>query len=240
MNDNIALLELVHNGDKRAKDILVEENMGLVHSIVKRYINRGYEREDLVQIGAMGLVKAIDKFDLSFNVKFSTYAVPMIAGEIKRFIRDDGAIKISRRLKENALKGWRANEKLQKEYGREATVEEISKECQISVEDLIEAFEAATPPASMYESVCSDGDREINLLDTIKGEEIEDVIINKVMINNILSSMTARERQIIVLRYFKNKTQSEVANIIGVSQVQVSRIEKKAIDNMRKIYVNNA
>ena len=239
MKNNAALLELVHNGDKAAKDVLVEENMGLVHSIVKRYIGRGYEREDLVQIGAMGLIKAINKFDLSFNVCFSTYAVPMIAGEIKRFIRDDGAIKISRSLKENAMKGWRANEKLQKVLGREPTITEISNECGIACEDLLEAFEATTPPASMYENIYSNGDKEINLLDTIKGDEIEEDIINKVMINNILSKMQPRERQVIVLRYFKNKTQSEIAQIIGVSQVQVSRIEKKVLEQMRKIHNND-
>lgn len=239
MKNNAALLEMVHNGDKAAKDVLVEENMGLVYSIVKRYAGRGYEREDLIQIGAMGLIKAIDKFDSSFNVCFSTYAVPMIAGEIKRFIRDDGAIKISRSLKENAMKGWRANEKLQKILGREPTITEISNECGIACEDLLEAFEAATPPASMYENVYSNGDKEINLLDTIKGDEIEESIINKVMINNILNTMKPRERQVIVLRYFKNKTQAEIAQIIGVSQVQVSRIEKKVIEQMRKIHNND-
>lgn len=236
MKDNAALLEMVHNGDKAAKDVLVEENMGLVHSIVKRYIGRGYEREDLVQIGAIGLLKAIDKFDKSFGVQFSTYAVPMIAGEIKRFMRDDGVIKISRSLKENAMKGWRANEKLQKTLNREPTISEISQECGISVRDLIEAFEAAAPPSSMYESVYSNGEKEINIIDTVKGEEIEEKIINKVMINNILNSLKPRERQIIVLRYFKNKTQSEIAKIIGVSQVQISRIEKKVLSEMRKTH----
>ena len=236
MKDNAALLEMVHSGDKAAKELLVEENMGLVYSIVKRYVGRGYEREDLVQIGAIGLLKAIDKFDNSFGVQFSTYAVPMIAGEIKRFLRDDGVIKISRSLKENAMKGWRANEKLQKTLNREPTISEISQECGIAIRDLIEAFEAAAQPSSIYESVYSNVEKEINIIDTVKGEEIEEKIINKVMINNILNSLKPRERQIIVLRYFKNKTQSEIAKLIGVSQVQISRIEKKVLSEMRKTH----
>lgn len=235
--NNAALLEMVHNGDKAAKDTLVEKNMGLVYSIAKRYAIRGYEYEDIIQIGVIGLIKAIDKFDSGFNVQFSTYAVPMIAGEIKRFIRDDGIVKISRSIKETAMKGWRANEKLQKMLGREPTISEVSAECGVAVEELVAAFEATRQPASVYESVYSEGEREIRLMDTIKGEDIEDGIINKVMVAEILNSMPSRERQIIVLRYFKNKTQAEVAKLIGVSQVQISRIEKNIITQMQKIHI---
>lgn len=234
MKDNAVLLEKVRMGDKTAKETLVEDNMGLVYSIVKRYLNRGYEREDLIQIGSIGLLKAIDKFDPSFGVQFSTYAVPMIVGEIKRFMRDDGTVKVSRALKENAMKGKIANEKLQKELNRVPTISEISQECGIDKEDLMEAFEAVTPPMSMYESVYSGGEKEINLLDTIKGEEPEEEIVNRVMVSNILSSLKPRERQILVLRYFKNKTQAQIAQIIGVSQVQISRIEKKVLAEIRK------
>ena len=234
MRDNAALLERVRSGDKAAKELLVEENMGLVHSVVKRYAGRGYEREDLAQIGAMGLLKAIDKFDESFGVQFSTYAVPMIMGEIKRFMRDDGAIKISRSLKETALKGWRTREYLQKLFNREPTISEISKESGIEVQQLAEAFEAAAPPNSIYEQICSGGSKEVNLIDTIKGEDNEEEIINKVFISNILSSLKPRERQILVLRYFKGKTQSEIADVIGVSQVQISRIEKKVLKEIRE------
>ncbi len=233
MKDNAALLERVREGDKQAENIMVEENMGLVYSIVRRFTNRGYDVEDLTQIGAIGLIKAVKKFNPEFNVQFSTYAVPMITGEIKRFLRDDGAIKISRSLKENAIKGWRCEELLRRRLNRQPTVKEISEECGIEAESLVEAFEAATPPESIYESIYDNGEKEIHLLDTIVGDEIEDGIINKVMIDDILKRMTEREKEIITLRYFCGKTQTEIAEVVGVSQVQVSRIEKKAIERIR-------
>ena len=233
MRDNTALIERVREGDKQAENRMVEENMGLVYSIARRFLNRGYDAEDLTQIGAIGLIKAVKKFNPEFNVQFSTYAVPMITGEIKRFLRDDGAVKISRTLKENAMKGWRCEELLRRKLNRQPTINEISKESGIDAESLIEAFEAATPPESIYESVYDNGDKEIRLLATITGEEIEDGVINKVMIDDILSRLTEREKEIILLRYFRGKTQSEIAKIIGVSQVQISRIEKKAIERIR-------
>ena len=234
MRDNAALIERVRDGDKQAENIMVEENMGLVYSIVRRFTGRGYETEDLTQIGAIGLIKAVKKFNPEFNVQFSTYAVPMITGEIKRFLRDDGAVKISRNLKENAMKGWRSEEILRRKLNREPTIKEISEECGIDAESLIEAFEAAAPPESIYESVYDNGEKEIHLLDVIAGGEIEDSVINKVMIDDILSRLSPREREIILLRYFRGKTQSEIAKIIGVSQVQISRIEKKAIERIRE------
>jgi len=230
MRDNTALIERVREGDKQAENRMVEENMGLVYSIARRFLNRGYDAEDLTQIGAIGLIKAVKKFNPEFNVQFSTYAVPMITGEIKRFLRDDGAVKISRTLKENAMKGWRCEELLRRKLNRQPTINEISKESGIDAESLIEAL---TPPESIYESVYDNGDKEIRLLDTITGEEIEDGVINKVMIDDILSRLTEREKEIILLRYFRGKTQSEIAKIIGVSQVQISRIEKKAIERIR-------
>lgn len=237
MNKNNALLERVHNGDKEAKDILIEENMGLVYSVANRYCGRGCEKEDLIQIGSIGLLKAVDKFDFSFGVQFSTYAVPMIMGEIKRFLRDDGALKVSRSLKEAALKGYRSREVLQKKLNREPTIIEISKDCDIEQEILTQAFEAVTPPHSIYESVRSDN-REIALLDTIKGDDEEEKITDRVMISNILNSLKPRERQVLLLRYFKNKTQAEVAKVVGVSQVQISRIEKRVIEEIRKKWEN--
>ena len=234
MRDNTALIERVRDGDKQAENKMVEENMGLVYSIVRRFSGRGYETEDLTQIGAIGLIKAVKKFNPEFNVQFSTYAVPMITGEIKRFLRDDGAVKISRSLKENAMKGWRSEEILRRKLNREPTIKEISEECGIDAESLIEAFEAAAPPESIYESVYDNGEKEIHLLDVIAGGEIEDSVINKVMIDDILSRLSPRERAIILLRYFRGKTQSEIAKIIGVSQVQISRIEKKAIERIRE------
>lgn len=234
MNGNTALIKRVQNGDAEAQDKLVENNMGLVYSIVKRYSGRGYETEDLVQIGAIGLIKAIKKFDTKFNVCFSTYAVPVIAGEIKRFLRDDGAVKISRTLKETAIKGRRAEEELRRVLNRDPTIGEIAEKCGVDADTLTEAFDAAAPPASIYESIYENGENEIRLLDTMAGDESEEKIINKVMAENILTSLKPRERQVIVLRYYKGKTQSEIAKIIGVSQVQVSRIEKRILENLRK------
>ncbi len=233
MIDNLELIGKMRTGDRNAENALIEQNMGLVYSIVKRFNVRGYETEDLVQIGAIGLIKAAKKFDTSFDVKFSTYAVPMIMGEIKRFLRDDGAIKISRTLKEVAMKGWRVEEILRKRLSREPTINEVSRECGISTQSLLEAYDAAMPPGSIYESVCTGGGKDIKLLDTISGENAEDEIINRVMVNGIMKMLTERERKIIILRYFRDKTQSEIAKSIGVSQVQVSRIEKKAIQKIR-------
>lgn len=234
MNGNTALIKRVQNGDAEAQDKLVENNMGLVYSIVKRYSGRGYDTEDLVQIGAIGLIKAIKKFDTKFNVCFSTYAVPVIAGEIKRFLRDDGAVKISRTLKETAIKGRRTEEELRRVLNRDPTIGEIAEKCGVDADTLTEAFDAAAPPASIYDSIYENGENEIRLLDTMGGDESEEKIINKVMAENILTSLKPRERQVIVLRYYKGKTQSEIARIIGVSQVQVSRIEKRILENLRK------
>lgn len=234
LQDNTALIELALEGDKQAENMLVEKNMGLVYSIARRFSNRGYDLEDLSQIGAIGLIKAVKKFNPEFNVQFSTYAVPMITGEIRRFLRDDGVVKISRSLKENAMKGWRCEELLRRRLNRQPTIKEIAAECGLDADCLLEAFEAATPPESIYESVYSGGDKEIHLLDTIAGEEIEDGVINKVMIDDILKKLKPREREIILLRYFRGKTQSEIAKIVGVSQVQISRIEKKALSRIRE------
>lgn len=233
MTDNAALIKLAIKGDCEAQNKLVENNMGLVYSIVRRYAGRGYDLEDLAQIGAIGLIKAVKKFDTNFDVKFSTYAVPVIAGEIKRFIRDDGAVKISRTLKETAMKGWRTEEELRKKLNREPTIKEISAHCGIDVQMLSDAFEAATPPSSIYESIYDNSEKEIHLLDTMASRENEESVINKVMADNILKGLKPRERKVIVLRYYKGKTQSEIAKIIGVSQVQVSRIEKKVISSLR-------
>ena len=234
MRDNAALITRIHQGDKEAKDTMIEENMGLVYSVAKRFIGRGCEKEDLIQIGVIGLIKAINKFDASFDVQFSTYAVPMIMGEIRRFLRDDGILKVSRTLKETAAKGRRTQEILQKRLDREPTITEISNECGISEDELAEAFDAVMPPDSIYGSVYSNGGKEIQLMDTIADEGHEENIINKVMIGNLLQTLSSRERQIVVMRYFKGKTQAETARVIGVSQVQISRLEKKIVESLKK------
>lgn len=233
MKDNTALLERVREGDKQAESIMVEENMGLVYSIVKRFLNRGYDSEELVQVGAIGLIKAVQKFNPEFNVQFSTYAVPMITGEIKRFLRDDGAVKVSRTVKENAMKGRRSEELLRIKLNRQPTVREISEDCGIDCESLIEAFDATIPPESIYESVYDNGEKEIQLVDMLDGGGIEDRVINKVLLDDVLKRLKKREREVLLLRYFRGKTQSEIAAMIGVSQVQISRIEKKAIEKIR-------
>lgn len=231
-------LELIHrakSGDRKAQDILVQNNIGLVWSVVKRFQNRGYELDDLFQIGCIGLIKAINKFDDIFEVKFSTYAVPMIMGEIKRFIRDDGMIKVSRSLKETANKARVVKEMLTKSLGREPTICEIADKLQIEAEELVMAMEAGSAPESLY-SILHEGDTNpILLIDRIdEGSDDENKVINKIALRQILDSLKPREKQIIVLRYFKEKTQTQIAKILGISQVQVSRIEKKILNEMRK------
>lgn len=234
MRDNTALIERVRGGDKQAENTMVENNIGLVYSVAGRFSNRGYDNEDLVQIGAIGLIKAIKNFNPEFNVQFSTYAVPMISGEIKRFLRDDGTIRISRRLKEKAMKGRMCEEFLRRKLNREPTINEISEESGIESETLIAAFEASAPTESIYETVYSDSEKDICLIDTLVGDEIEEKVINRVMLDEMLSILTKREKEVILLRYFRGKTQMEVAKVIGVSQVQISRIEKQAVEKMRK------
>ena len=231
MLNNKELLEKLDSADISVQSELVENNMGLVYSIAGKFDNRAYEREDIIQIGAMGLVKAVKKFDTSFGVQFSTYAVPMILGEIKRFLRDDGAIKVSRSIKETALKGRRCREMLEKKLGREPTINEISTECGILPDELLEAFEAAMPPESLQSTISEDDG--LCLMGLVSGEESEKKIVDRLLVKQLLDGLTQRERDIILMRYFKGKTQSETAKCIGVSQVQISRLEKKALKNMR-------
>lgn len=233
MNDNITLLERVKKGDKEAEEQLVLSNMNLIGSIAKRFSNCGCENDDIMQIGAIGLIKAIHKFDLSYGVKFSTYAVPVIMGEIKRFLRDDGMVKVSRSLKENAQKGKKCRELLRLRLGREPTISEISAECQISEDDLLEAFDAVTPVETITRTD-KDGN-ETELFVSYK-EDNEEKILNHIFVEDMLNSLENREKQIIVLRYFKGKTQTETAKIIGVSQVQISRIEKSVVNRLRCEY----
>ncbi len=230
MTDNALLLERIKDGDESARDELVKNNMKLVGSIAARFTGRGYDWEDLSQIGAMGLLKAIDKFDLSYGVMFSTYAVPVIMGEIKRFLRDDGMIKISRSIKETAAKGKKYAENLCAKLGREPTTSEIAKESGIDEEELMEAFDAVMPVDTLTAFDSEGKEQEIKIADT---EFSEENIINKIFVSDMLTSLPKRERQIIALRYFKGKTQSETAKLIGVSQVQISRLEKNIINKLK-------
>lgn len=236
--DNNELLKLAQEGDKEARDRLVQDNIGLVWSIVKRFGNRGYELDDLFQIGCIGLIKAVDKFDNSFDVRFSTYAVPLIMGEIKRFMRDDGMVKISRTVKENGWKISRAIQKLSQEYGREPTMDEIAAETMIEKEDIILALEANGEVESIYKSVYQNDGSEVYLIDQISDAEYEggsvETMINNMVLEQMLGELSDVERNIIVMRYFQEQTQTEIAKKLGISQVQVSRLEKKILINLRK------
>ena len=222
-------------GDSEAENFLVENNIGLVRSVVRRFLNRGCEYDDLIQIGSIGLLKAIKKFDSSYNVRFSTYAIPMIIGEIKRFLRDDGIIKVSRNLKEIANKANIAKETLEKDYGREPTISEIASVLDISKEDLVVAMESVQSTEYLYETIHQDDGSPILLIDRISCNEGEDVdVIDRLALKEVLSGLEAKERQIIMLRYFKDMTQCQVAKLLGMSQVQVSRIEKKIMGKLRQ------
>ncbi len=234
--DTFELIKLAQKGDREACDTLVKENMGLIWSVVRKFSNRGYELDDLFQIGAMGLVKCINKFDLNYDVKFSTYAVPMIIGEIKRFIRDDGIIKISRSLKELAIKGKYVQEQILKERGETPTLSEIAMKLEVDVEDLALALESNREVESLYATVYQGDGSPVFLIDKIEqGSNNEEKIVDSISLNEVIEKLPPKERQIIELRYFKDKTQSQVALEVGVSQVQVSRIEKKVLESMRKI-----
>lgn len=223
MTDNIK--------SKKACDELVVNNIKLAGSIAARFLGRGYDWEDLTQVGVIGLMKAAKNFDTNYGVKFSTYAVPVIMGEIKIFLRDDGIIKISRSLKEIAAKGKKYAEELRGFLGREPTVEEISEKSGIPAESLMEAFDANMPVNSINAS-----ERDGKECDTPVADKtfFEEKLLNKILVSEMLDSLDRRERQVIILRYFKEKTQSETAKTIGVSQVQISRIEKAVINKLRK------
>ncbi|NMB08777.1 MAG: RNA polymerase sporulation sigma factor SigF [Tissierellia bacterium] len=232
--ETLELISMAQKGDKNAKEKLVKHNMGLVKSVLRGFSNRGYDMEDLFQIGSIGLLKAIDKFDTSFNVKFSTYAVPMIAGEIKRFLRDDGMLKVSRSLKQTANRVKYTHENLSKILGREPTIQEISDELQIDKEEIVMALESSYQPDYLYDIVHQDGGNPLKIIDKISlDEEQEEDIIDNIILKEILSHLKERDRQIIILRYFKDKTQVEVAKLLGISQVQVSRIEKRIIEEIK-------
>lgn len=218
-------------GDKAARDILVEKNIRLVWSVVQRFINRGYDPDDLFQIGSIGLIKSIDKFDLSYDVRFSTYAVPMIIGEIQRFIRDDGSVKVSRSLKEMGNKIRRKRDELTKELDRSPTVNEIAEALEITPEEVVHAQEAAKSPHSIHETVFENDGDPITLLDQIADDDSK--WFDTLTLQESIRGLNERERLIVYLRYYKDQTQTEVADRLGISQVQVSRLEKKILYEMK-------
>ncbi|MGP4076954.1 RNA polymerase sporulation sigma factor SigF [Halobacillus sp. K22] len=219
-------------GDQDARDFLVEKNTRLVWSVVQRYLRRGYDQDDLYQIGCIGLLKSIDKFDLSYDVRFSTYAVPMIIGEIQRFIRDDGTVKVSRSLKELNHKVRGKKEELMKILGRSPTVNELAEALGMTREEIVQAEEVGRSPQSIYETVYENEGDPITLVDQIAEEE--DNWFDQITLQDVLSRLEKRERLIIYLRYYKDQTQTEVAERLGISQVQVSRLEKKILADMKQ------
>lgn len=251
MEELSVLIARSHAGERKAREVLIENNLGLVRHIVRRFAGRGCDSEDLFQIGVIGLIKAIDKFDLEMGVKFSTYAVPMITGEIKRFLRDDGMVKVSRTIKENALKVKLARQKLQGTQGREPALKELKAETGLTMEELLLALEASAEVESLYSAVYQEDGSEVYLADrVVKGvsgsvgsslaggcsEDTEkEELLNHMLLTQLLDSLSPKERELIRMRYFQDKTQTEVAGILGISQVQVSRTEKKILLRLRRL-----
>lgn len=251
MEETSVLIARSQAGEKDAREVLIEKNLGLVHHIVRRFTGRGYDQEDLFQIGVIGLMKAIDKFDLSLGLQFSTYAVPMITGEIKRFLRDDGPVKVSRTIKENGLKVKLARQRLQTQEGREPTLQEIAEATGLSREDVVVAMEASIEVESIYSAVYQDDGSEVYLVDrVVQGmngsvgssmagafdceDREKEELLNHMLLRQLLDTLEPSERSLISMRYFQNKTQMEIASLMGISQVQVSRLEKKILLRLRE------
>ena len=235
--NDMKIIEQAQKGSKEAMTKLLEDNNGLIWSIVRRFSGRGYEIEDLYQIGSIGFIKAIQRFDTSFEVRLSTYAVPYILGEIKRFIRDDGPIKVSRSIKELNVKIIELQKEYFNKYGKEITLEEISRELKISKEEITMTLDSTRPVDSIENAKYTDSktDKTISILEQIStGKDEQTEITNKLVIKNLISELNEKEKEIIMLRYYKQKTQMQVSKILGITQVQVSRIERKILDNMRR------
>ncbi|MGI6225244.1 MAG: RNA polymerase sporulation sigma factor SigF [Peptococcales bacterium] len=230
------LLLKAQNGDHEARERLVNCNLRLVFNLVQRFANRGYEIEDLFQIGTIGLIKAIDKFDTSYNVKFSTYAVPMIIGEIRRFLRDDNPVKVSRSLKETAYKVNKCRETLTKELGRDPKISEIAEVLDIEIEDIVTALEAMQTPTSIHETLYQDDGDPIYILDQLTNDDDDDPSwLDKLALKEVLNKLPTKEKEVLLLRFFHDKTQTEVAETVGLSQVQVSRIERQALRKIKTL-----
>lgn len=235
MERTCELIRQAKEGNKEAQARLVEENSGLIWSVVKRFQGRGYDKEDLYQIGSIGLLKCIENFDFDRNVKFSTYAVPLIMGEIKRFLRDDGIVKISRSLKEASYKIKREKELYEKLYNREPTLKEIAVTLDMDESDILMAMESGQEVCSLHQVIYQSEGDEIYLEDRL--EQQSDMIeqtIDSIYIQELLKKLTQQEQKLIEMRYFQNQTQAAIAKEMGISQVQVSRMEKKILEKLRK------
>lgn len=233
--EKMALLKKIREtGDERARQELVEGNLRLVLSVIQRFANRGENPDDLFQVGCIGLIKAIDNFDITQNVRFSTYAVPMIIGEIRRYLRDYNTIRVSRSLRDTAYHAMQIKERIQNDTGRDATIEEIAKEMEIEPVDVVLALEAIVEPISLYEPVYSDGGDTIYVMDQVGSSESDDDWLNEISIKEAIKNLGDREKQILNLRFMQGKTQMEVAEEVGISQAQVSRLEKGAIKKIKE------
>ncbi len=229
------LFERIKQGDMTAREEFVQGNLRLVLSVIQRFGNRNENPDDLFQVGTIGLIKSIDNFDTSQNVKFSTYAVPMIIGEIRRYLRDNNSIRVSRSLRDIAYKALIAKEKITKEKGREATIDEIAKEIEVKKEDIVFALDAIADPVSLYEPVYNDGTDAIFVMDQLSDDKSNDEDwVEHIAIRDAIKKLADRERHILNLRFFKGKTQMEVSKELGISQAQVSRLEKSALAHMKK------
>lgn len=239
MERTCELIRQAKEGNKKAQEILVEENTGLIWSVVKRFQGRGYDKEDLFQIGSIGLLKCIDNFDLERKVKFSTYAVPLIMGEIKRFLRDDGLVKVSRSLKEASYKIKREKEHYEKLYNREPTLKEIAATLDIDESDILMAMESGQDVCSLHQVIYQNEGDEIHLEDKLEQQsDLIEQTVDNIYIQELLQKLNEQERKLIELRYFQNRTQAVIAGIMGISQVQVSRMEKKILEKLRKHSLN--
>ena len=225
-------------GSKAAKEKIVSDNTGLVWSIARRFVNRGYDLEELYQIGCIGLLKACNRFESRYGVQFSTYAVPLIAGEIKRFLRDNGAIKVSRILKQNGYQISKAKEALLHKYGREATLDELADYTGLCVEDIVMATEANREVESIQQTICGKDGTQVSLVERLVDEAQSEVaaenIMNRILVGQAMEKLGEMEQELIRLRFFEDRTQTEVAKVLGISQVQVSRLEKKILIQMRQ------
>ena len=234
MEHTLALIGRAHQGDKEARDTLFEENTGLIYSVARRFLGRGVEMEDLFQIGSIGLLKAVDKFDPAFEVKFSTYAIPMILGELKRFFRDDGMIKVSRSIKENQHRVYLAREKIEKELGREPSLKEIAEMLEMPPEEVAMTMDSAAEVESLYRTVYQSEGTDISLIDKIpEKENAEEHLLNRIFLEEILGKLESSDRKLLYMRYFQDQTQTQIAEQLGVSQVQVSRMEKRILKKLR-------
>lgn len=233
--EKVELMNRIKQGDTDAREEFVQGNLRLVLSVIQRFASRGEYMDDLFQVGCIGLIKAIDNFDVSQNVQFSTYAVPMIIGEIRRYLRDNNSVRVSRSLRDTAYKALTAKERLTSEKGKEPTIEEIAKELEMKKEDVVYALDAIQEPVSLFEPVYNDGEDALYVMDQLKDDKNSDGSwIEEIALKQAMTKLSDREKHILNMRFFEGKTQMEVADEIGISQAQVSRLEKTALSNIKK------